>query len=334
MMKKFYLILLTAVAVNNFAQTTITKANNDFLIGTSVNSKNLLGTPDNSATGSNVIFNNSSLTDGTLITAQVSTPSAGDMTTFPGTTVKFDDGNGDLIYYKSSPTQLEITGAVVAGAVLNFSADNALYLKFPTAFGNTYNDTARGTFTTTAGSGLFRGTITTTADATGTLLLGSQSFSNVIRLKSVQTYNLFQSTDTFYIFSIGTLASTFYTYYDNLNRYPLFTSTAATIAVPLLSFSQTSSAAIAQTNPVLATQNNSTQNKVTAYPNPVAETLFFAGDFSNYELVKVLNMEGRVVLTQAITDGKVNLNSLHTGNYILQLSGKNQKDQSIQIIKK
>ena len=333
-MKKFYLMLLTAVAVNNFAQTTITKANNDFLIGTSVNSKNLLGTPDNSATGSNVTFNNSSLTDGTLITAQVSAPSAGDLSAFPGTTVKFDDGNGDLIYYKSSPTQLEITGAVVAGAVLNFSADNALYLKFPTAFGNTYNDTARGTFTTTAGSGLFRGTITTTADATGTLLLGSQSFSNVIRLKSVQTYNLFQSTDTFYIFSIGTLASTFYTYYDNLNRYPLFTSTAATIAVPLLSFSQTSSAAIAQTNPVLATQNNSTQNKVTAYPNPVAETLFFAGDFSNYELVKVLNMEGRVVLTQDITDGKVNLNLLPSGNYILQLSGKYQKNQSVQIIKK
>ena len=45
-------------------------------------------------------------------------------------------------------------------------------------------------------------------------------------------------------------------------------------------------------------------------------------------------MEGRVVLTQAINDGKVNLNLLPSGNYILQVSGKNQKDQSIQIIKK
>ena len=114
----------------------------------------------------------------------------------------------------------------------------------------------------------------------------------------------------------------------------MFTATTATVIVALAGINQTTNAAVRLANPTLAIQNNSLKNKVAVYPNPVTENLFFAGDYSNFEVVKVINMEGRVVSSQSIIDGKVDLNKLPAGNYILQLSGKNQKDQTIQIIKK
>ncbi len=203
MMKNFYLMLLSAGSSLAFSQTTITKSANDYLVGNTINSANMVGIPDNSATGSGVNFNNSLLTSGTSVVASVSSPSAAELTDFPGSTVKFDDGNGNSIFYKSSAAQLEITGAGISGATLNFNADNAIFLKFPTSFSNTYNDTARGIFSNGTVSGLFKGTIATTADATGTLLLGGDSYGNILRIKTVQSYNLYQSADTNYLFAIG-----------------------------------------------------------------------------------------------------------------------------------
>lgn len=333
-MKNFYVLLFSAWGATAFSQTTLTKANNDYLVGNTISSKNLIGIPDNSATGLNATFDNSALTDGALITAQVSAPSPGELTAFPGTTVKFEDGNGNDVFYKSTVTQLEITGADVGGAVLNFSADNAVFLKFPTAFGDTYTDTARGSFSTGTVSGLFKGNITTTANASGTLLLGLQTFGNILRVKTVQNYNLYQSTDTNYLFAVGTLVSTFYTYYNNTNRYPIFTSTTTTISVPLLGINQTTSVAVAQNITTLGTNQNAAKKNIRVYPNPVSENLFFAGDLRGYEFVKVYTLDGKLVSSTVLDSGKIDMSRFPAGNYILNLSGTQQKAQNIQFIKK
>lgn len=331
-MKNFYILLISACSSVAFSQTTITKSANDYVIGNTINSANVVGTPDNSATGNGVTFNNSSLTSRTAVVASVSAPSAAELSDFPGTTVKFEDGNANSIFYKSSATQLEITGAGISGATLNFNADNAIFLKFPTAFSNTYNDTARGTFSNGTVSGLFRGTISTTADATGTLLLGGDTYGNILRIKTVQSYNLYQSSDTTYFFSIGTLTSTIYTYYDNVNRYPLFTTTTATIAVPILSINQTTNAAVRQVTPILAT-GNTNKNDIKFYPNPVADNLFFAGDLKNYSEVKVYSLDGKLVKSGSVSDQKLDLSKLSSGNYILELRSTTEKSKTIHIIK-
>ena len=331
-MKKIYLLVAVACSSVTFAQTTITKAANDYVAPQSINSTNILGTPDNSSSGSGMTFDNSLLTSGTSIVSVVSTPSAGEITTFPGTTVKFEDGNANSIFYKSTATQLEITGATISGATLSFNADNALFLKFPTSFGNTYTDNARGSFTSTAASGLFKGTITTTADATGTLLLSGSTFTNILRVKTVQNYNLYQTSDTNYIFAIGSIISTIYTYYDNSNRYPLFTTTTATIAVPILSINQTTNAAVRQTNPVLAAIN-STQNKIQVYPNPVKDHLFIAGDLTSYSGVKIFSIEGKLIKTSSLSAGKMDLSNLPAGHYILELTSPTEKSKTVHIIK-
>lgn len=331
-MKNIYPIIFTVVCSSLTAQTQITKGANDYLSGSTVNNVNLTGTPDNSVTGYPKTFNNSALVSGTSTTGTVSTPTAGEITTFPGSTVKFSDGGGNDIYYKSSASDLQITGATIVGAVLNFNTNNAIFLKFPTAYNQTYTDVASGSGVYGTTNAFFKGNITTTADGAGTLLLGSQTFNNVIRVKTFQDYKLY--LDATFTFQVGTLTSTIYTYYDNLNRYPLFTATTATVVVPFASINQTQSAAVGQANPTLATQSNSLQNKIQVYPNPATENIFLAGDLSDYETVKIFSVDGRLISTQTINSEQINVSKLQAGNYILQLSSSNKKTQTINIIKK
>lgn len=333
-MKNFWQLAIFLFCALIFAQTTITKSTNDYISGNIVSEFNLNGVPDNSASGNNATFNNSGLTKGNSVTGTFSTPDAAEKTTFPGTTIKFADGNGNNLFYKSSPSDLQITGATVAGAVLNFSADNALFIKFPTVFNDSYTDNASGTTVYMGTTFLFEGTISTTADGAGTLLIGGQSLSNIIRLKTIQNYNLYSTFDPTYTNPVGSINSTIYTYYDDKNRYPLFTVTSGAATIPSQSINQTSNLAVGQESLFLGTANNSLQNKLQVYPNPVKDQLFFAGNLRNFDKVKIFNSEGRLVKSQNIKSDQIDVGNFPAGVYILQLSGKNKNVESITIIKK
>lgn len=331
-MKNIYLITFTAFSVMAFAQTTITKSANDYQSGDTVNNVIFTGTPNNAETGYPKTFDNSALTAGTAIVGTVSTPSAAEITAFPGSTIKFSDGQGNDIFYKSSATNLQITGATIGTAVLNFNADNALFLNFPTNFGDSYTDTASGSAVSGTTNAYFKGTITTNSDGAGILKLGAQSFNNVIRVQTFQDYKLY--LDSSFSFQLGTLKSTIYTYYDSTTRYPVFTTTTATLVVPIAGINQITNNAVGQPMTTLATQNNSEKNKIQIYPNPTTENLFFAGDLSNYETAKIFSVDGRLIGTQSINSDQLNVYKLQSGTYILQLSGSNKKAQSINFIKK
>ena len=91
---------------------------------------------------------------------------------------------------------------------------------------------------------------------------------------------------------------------------------------------------VAQSNTFLGTSNtNSVKNKLQVYPNPVKDNLFFAGDLSGFTQVQIYSLDGKLVETQTIASEKINVNKLSPGAFILKLSGKDKKAQSIQIIK-
>ncbi|PWN59881.1 T9SS type A sorting domain-containing protein [Chryseobacterium viscerum] len=315
-------------------QTTITKSFNDPSVGDVINNYNINGTVDNSATGMNTTFNNSALTAGASSITNYATPTVSEIAAFPGSNIKMNN-TGNTILYKSTASKLEITGAITADATLNFSADNGTFITYPASYGHSETDNARGTFSSSSGSGLFKGTVTTTADASGTLLIGTKTYMNVLRLKSVQNLNLYQSTDTSYLFSIGNVTSTTYLYYDNLHKFPLLNSTQGNITIPILSINQTTSNAQALDETFLAVNEQIKNDFFYVFPNPAEDFIIINSTKSrNYTAYKIYSMEGKMINSGKIEEGKIQISYLVPGMYAIEFLGNSLETKRIKILKK
>ncbi len=333
-MKKSLLFIATIVATSVFSQVTLTKAFNDPIVGETVNNNVVTGTVDNSATGSGATFSNSSLTMGAAAATTYVAPTAAEIATFPNSTIKQNDGSGTSIFYKQSTTKLEITGLVTPDATLNFSVDNGTATAYPTTFGNSYTDNAKGTFTSTTASGLFSGTINSQANASGTLLIGPNTYTNVLRVKVVQNFNLHQSTDTMYLFPIGNITNTMYIYYNAANKFPLLTSTDGTVTIPLLSINQTNSSAVAQNFVFLGTNDEVIfKEDVRLYPNPTQDILNISGN-KKFSDAEIFSAEGRLLKSLKIDRNSIDVSFLTAGNHMIILKGKDVESQTLFFIKK
>ncbi|MFN4364807.1 T9SS type A sorting domain-containing protein [Chryseobacterium hispalense] len=334
-MKKTLLCMLSAYGLCT-AQTTITKAFNDPVAGETVNNLTVNGTVDNSTTGANVTFNNASLTLGSPFTATYSVPTAGEVTTFPGSTLK-QVSSGATFMYKQSASKLEITGIIIPDATLNLSANNGTFISYPTAYGHTETDQAQGTFTSTTANGLCKGTINISADASGTLILGSSTYPNVLRIKSIQNFNLHLPTDTTFLFPVGTLTITAYSYYDSTHKFPLLSTLQTVINAPLAGINnQTTNTAQALNLTTLSTRDLATQKEgLKIYPNPAQEFIEFKGGTEHYTTAKIYSLDGRLIKTSDIKSGKVQVSELPSASYFIEVSGKdNKKPETSKFIKK
>lgn len=317
------------------AQTTITKAFNDPVSGETANYLSVTGTPDNSATGNGVTFNNASLVLGSAILTNYSTPTSTEITIFPGSTLKMV-GSGNTVYYKQSASKLEITGLVTTDATLNFSTNNGTFISYPAAFGYSESDQAQGTFTSTSASGLCKGTINISADASGTLILGSSTYTNVLRIKSVQNFNLHLPTDTSFLFPIGSIVNTSYSYYNSSFKFPLLTTIQTVINVPLAGINnQTTNAAQALNTLNLSTKDLSIHEKLKIYPNPAQELIQLKGGAGNFTTAKIYTLDGKLVKTTDIKSDKISVSELPSASYFIEVATKdNKKTETSKFIKK
>lgn len=324
-MKKTLLILISTTGFLS-AQTTITKAFNDPIIGETVNNVNINGTVDNSATGNNMTFTNTSLTAGSASSATYSAPSSTEISTFPGSTIKMT-GGGSTAYYKQTATKLEITGLVTPDATLNFSTNNGTFISYPAAFGYSDSDTAAGTFSATAGSGNFSGTINISADAYGTLLIGTKTYPNVVRIKSIQNFTL-----TVFSFPVGTIVNTTYAYYDNLHKAPLLTTTNAVITVQ--GTPQNTNIAQALNETFLAVSDLKLKDKLSIYPNPVQDFIQLKGNTSKDSKIKIYGLDGKLVKTTDLKSGKIEISELPSAAYFIEVSDSKNPKETTKFIKK
>ncbi|MBD3903440.1 T9SS type A sorting domain-containing protein [Chryseobacterium sp. Ch-15] len=324
-MKKTLLILISTTGFLS-AQTTITKTFNDPTIGETVNNVNITGTVDNSATGNNVTFNNATLTAGTASSATYSAPTSSEISTFPGSTIKMT-GGGSTAYYKQTATKLEITGLVTPDATLNFSTNNGTFIGYPASFGYSENDTASGTFSATAGSGNFSGTIAISADAAGTLLIGTKTYLNVLRIKSIQNFNL-----TVFGFPVGTVVNTTYAYYDNLHKAPLLSTTNAVITVQ--GTPQNTNIAQALNETFLAVSDLKLKEKLSIYPNPAQDFIQLKGNTSKDSKIKIYSLDGKLVKTTDLRSEKIEISELPPSSYFIEVSDSKTAKETTKFIKK
>ena len=65
-------------------------------------------------------------------------------------------------------------------------------------------------------------------------------------------------------------------------------------------------------------QENDFINNISVYPNPVKDILNFKTDY-NILKVEIYDIAGRIVSSNSVSENKIDLSELKTGNYILKL---------------
>lgn len=323
-MKKTLLSLTLCVSLAN-AQTTITKAFHDPATGEVNNYVSLNGTPDHSATGANVVFNNASLTQGAASPGTYSTPTAAEISSYPGSTLKYVN-SGTTVFYKQTATKLEITALITPEATINLNVDNGTFLNYPTSLGSLYTDPAAGVFSYSGISGNVAGTININADASGTLIIGSKTYTNVLRVKSVQNFNM-----SLGFLPLGSVVNTAYAYYDSTHKAPLFTTTNAAITIGN-GAPQNSNVAQALNEVYLAIQDAQLKNKLEFYPNPATDVVHFKN--AENANVMIYNAEGKILKQVKKSNEAVQVSDLPSGVYFITAEKDGAVSETKKLIKK
>ncbi|MFN8231458.1 MAG: T9SS type A sorting domain-containing protein [Bacteroidia bacterium] len=322
-MKKIYLIVF--VTLINFinAQTyTVTEANHMIAVGDTsrfyscdtgaVNLSSIL-----SATGSNISWNFTGVTvNNTVVTTPYnSTISVASATSYPGCNIV----QGTTSFFKNStgPAQVELVGASMMGASLNFT-NTAKVLQFPFALNNTFTDNFSGTVTFTS-NGTFSGSVTVTADGNGTLVLPTgQVFNNVTRVKTKQTTTI---NGILPLPLPVTLKITNYDYYHVSDLFPVFTISYNSIVLGVGSPTVTGTVRSNKAVTVVGiSENILNENSFNVYPNPTNEVLNFNVNTIGIEPkeISIISLTGKVVY-QSQFQNSINLNQLKPGLYLLQV---------------
>ncbi|WP_262149170.1 T9SS type A sorting domain-containing protein [Chryseobacterium foetidum] len=323
-MKKTLLSLTLCVSLAN-AQTTITKAFHDPATGDVNNYVSLNGTPDHSATGNNVVFSNGSLTQGAASPGVYSTPTSAEISSYPGSTLKYVN-SGTTVFYKQTATKLEITALITPEATINLNTDNGTFLNYPTAYNNEYSDTAAGVFNYSGISGSVAGTINIKADAAGTLIVGPKTYNNVVRVKSIQNFNM-----SLGFLPLGSVVNTAYAYYDSTHKAPLFTTTNAAITIGN-GAPQNSNVAQALNEVYLAIKDAQLKNKLEFYPNPAIDVVHFK-NADNANIV-IYNAEGKILKQINKNKEAVQVSDLPSGVYFITTEKDGVLSETKKLIKK
>ncbi|WP_426479214.1 T9SS type A sorting domain-containing protein [Chryseobacterium sp. CBSDS_008] len=330
--KKIIGILLGGYSLFPAQTTTITKSFNDPLVGDVVNNYSVNGTVDNSAIGNNVTFNNINLTQGGGSITSYTAVTPAEFITYPGSTIKMNS-LGNTIFYKSTDSKLEIAGIVTSQATLNFNSDNGTFISYPTAYGSEITDAVAGTFSSAAVSGFCKGTITTSGDAYGTLMIGSQVYNNVLRIKSVQNIILYSSSDTSYFIPLGVITNTIYSYYDGNHKFPLLTSISGAANIPLLSTNQSVNYTQVLDEVYLSTASFTPKKDFKIYPNPAHDFIHLTGDTRAQSSVSIYTAGGKLVKRLNNIPDTIDISELPKACYFIEISKKNGKSEKLKLIK-
>ena len=309
----FILLLLNSIS---YAQSTI----NNFFSTTGTNYAIVASseTIDQSATGENLVWNFNSLEKTGNTTDIHSSPTTGELTNYPGSTLLItidntDNNDENKLYIKESDNTVSITALTMPNMTLNYNTDNALLGSYPSNYEDTTTDEISGDYSYTLDgdtyTGEFSGDVVTTMDAHGTLSmndLGQGAFSGeVTRMKSVQNIDLAYSV----LGNVGTATITAFNYFDNTNGNLVFRSFRSKISVATLNIDQdiiTYESRLG--NSLGMPKSDFALKNIKINPNPV-------GDFLNISMEAHLTAKSIV-----ITDT--------TGKEILKFSG-NETSRSV-----
>lgn len=327
--------ILAIAAVNAFAQITLTPTYSpsvgDRYVFKQVDTTNVQ--PGNS--GANQTWNFSSIiiaNDSTELT-YVSPSSTPNGSLYPSATVaQYQQSASAYTYYQTSPSQILNLGTVTSvSTIVNSNVQTVM--EYPFTYNTNFTDNFQAQFSSLGATVYRRGTMNVTGDAYGTITLPTGTYSNVLRVKQVQTI---VDSSVIGIFGIVTTTSlTTYSWFNGTNKFPVFQITNS-VTTTLAGTTYGKFVTIANSQPVGITQISSEmpaeyflkQN----YPNPFnpGTKISFAipkEGFVNLTIFDNLGREVKNLVNEKLNAGKYetsfDASGLTSGMYFYRLSSGN-----------
>jgi hypothetical protein len=292
-MKKIY--LLASVITGLFASTaiaqSITATGCNPVIGETFNYKTTTSFgPGGSGSGQTWNFATISGTSSTSSVVAVGSTTSG--SSFPSATIALSGAASSYSYQKTSSSALQHYGSVAGGVVISYSNPEDL-LHYPFALSNTYSDNFAATFTNSGFTFYRAGSVTITADGSGTLITPTGTFTSVLRVHMVENYS--DSANIFGTPTVTAYSNDQYLWYKDGTHFPLastytFTTGAGT----------TSAGSYYVSTTVGIDELNALSNSLTVFPNPASQNVrlnFTLADNQKMN-VAIANRLGQIVVNQ------------------------------------
>jgi len=312
----FSLVSISCVTV---AQPTLTSTGTIYTTGTSfpIMTSSYV---DPGTSGANQTWNLSSMSGTTNSTMSFVLPSTtANGSSFPQANVACTTtGSTSIGYYKASATALQTCGAY--GSIAMIYSDFEDMLRYPCTYNSTYIDPWATQFVSGGYTFYRKGNTTVTADSYGTLITPNGTYTNVMRVHVVQSYQDSAYMGTPYLISYTNNEYMWYKEGINIQIATVYTVNTSTGSTYTGGSYLTGSVGV----------NDSPEQQLTAnlYPNPANDQVSIEYSLTSNQNVdlRLINSMGQQVKTDYNTEGiqgnntiKLDVADLPDGIYFTQL---------------
>lgn len=289
-----------------------------------------------SVSGSGLVLDFSTLPNQGMANNSYTLPNSSEISNYVDTNLKWFNGFEHNFFYKTTANGLDISGINASNYNLNYKIKNATLYNYPVSYGYSNHDTVEGTFSIigvpnmSSFTGIQKGNIDTFADAEGTIILPNGTF-NFVRVKIIQSVNLYLQTDVGYINPQGSITNTTYNYYVSGRKFPVLTYMVINVMVNSIWYSQNLVQSQVNYDMISLNTNEVKDLDIRIYPNPSVNSINIA-PFKEIKSIKIYTSDGKFI-TQ-INKGNADVSQFIKGVYLLIIEDKNGRIYRKNFIKK
>jgi hypothetical protein len=243
---------------------------------------------------------------------------------YPVANVSVYSSTANIAYYHSDANELKYFGGLLSiGGVdvkLAFNTPS-IYAQYPMLLNSTTTSIPDGTITISSLlTGTFSGNASATAVGTGTLNLPLKSFTDVVRVKTIQNLN---ATLSFGLGSLSTITDDYYS--PSASKAPIFSIQTSTISSTIGGTSSQTIVTVQPNYDIVSINENKIENiQLSVFPNPAINSINFATTSTEATNVVAYDISGKTVSSDAIESGKAKMNTSNftSGIYMYRVVGK------------
>jgi hypothetical protein len=242
--------------------------------------------------------------------------------TFPTADIadhEINPGTNYYVYYHNNGSAYQRIGNVQPDTVIY--SDPANEFPYPVSYGNTFSDTYYASYHQTTGGDLVHmsGVVSETADGSGTIILPTGTYGNVLRVSGTRTeHDTIFSTPTIYVYE----KITYYNWYQANLYWPLMQIMITDITPSLGGKIHNKQVGYRMGTPAGIIDKNNTGEIMKISPNPSPTGIFqlwFSDKNDQVNQLEVIDVTGRIINKIIGPAAEVNLSDQKEGIYFYQI---------------